>query len=34
MVGRTGLWKKNDRKLERLPPQGYTHNSNTTDVVN
>jgi thiamine-monophosphate kinase len=34
MVGRTGLWKKNDRKLERLPPQGYTHNSNTPDVVN
>lgn len=24
-VGRTGLWRKFDRKVERLPPQGYTH---------
>lgn len=24
-VGRTGLWKKHERKLERLPPQGYMH---------
>ena len=26
-VGRTGLWKSDGRKLERLPPQGYTHES-------
>lgn len=29
MVGRTGLWKKDGRKLERLPPQGYLHKSET-----
>ncbi|MDC0295321.1 thiamine-phosphate kinase [bacterium] len=24
-VGRTGLWKRNQGKLQRLPPQGYVH---------
>ena len=28
-VGRTGLWRKHDRKLERLPPQGYMHQGTT-----
>jgi thiamine-monophosphate kinase len=27
IVGRTGLWKKAQGKLQRLPPQGYLHTS-------
>ena len=27
IVGRTGLWKKAQGKLQRLPPQGYVHQS-------
>ena len=25
IVGRTGLWKKEEGRFQRLPPQGYLH---------
>ncbi len=32
IVGRTGLWKKARGKLQRLPPQGYLHQSSQSEA--
>lgn len=34
IVGRTGLWKKDRGKLQRLPPQGYLHSSSQSGSSN